>query len=75
MVTRNPGLINQNKYLRESRFVVDLDDAVNPSDIDYDNPVLDRFDGVTPLNNVLVINGASFVGTSVTCPAGFPCVQ
>jgi len=73
VVTRNPGLINTNKYLVDSRFTVGMDDGF--SDFDYDNPILDPFDRTTPLNNVLVINGASIVGTHVTCPPGFPCVR
>jgi hypothetical protein len=74
VVTRNPGLLNQNKYLQNSTFVVNLLDEAGPVGIDYDNPVIDRYDGITPLNNVLQIDGVSFVGTHVTCPPGFPCV-
>jgi hypothetical protein len=71
-VTRNPGLINTTKYLKDSVF--DLSVAARDSSygIDHDNPILDRLDGITPLNNTLLINGESTTGTYVTCPPGFP---
>lgn len=72
VVTRNPGLINSNKYLVDSTYEISIDEELGA--IDYDNPLLDPFDRTTPLNNVLIINGASIVGTRVTCPPGFPCV-
>lgn len=72
VVTRNPSLINTNKYLVDSGFTIVMADGLG--DVDYDNPVLDPFDKTTPLNNVLMINGASIIGTHVTCPPGFPCV-
>jgi len=73
VVTRNPGLIVTNKYLVDSRFAIEGD--APHMDIDFDNPVLDPFDGVTPLNNALAVNGVPFIGRHVTCPPGYPCVQ
>jgi hypothetical protein len=73
VVTRNPGLINTNKYLMESRFTIVADDSLGA--FDYDNPMLDPYDRTTPLTNVLDVNGALIVGTHVTCPPGFPCVS
>jgi hypothetical protein len=73
VVTRNPGLITTNKYLVDSRFTVEMDGGFG--DFDYDNPVLDPFDRTTPLDNVLVVNGISVVGTYVTCTPAPPCVQ
>jgi hypothetical protein len=72
-VTRNPGLINTNQYLRDSDFRLRVAAEDSSYGIDYDNPILDRFDGITPLNDTLRINGESITGTSVTCPPGFPC--
>jgi len=75
VVTRNPGLINQYKYLHDSRFTLETDEEAQLFGVDYDNPVLDRFDGITPLNNTLIIDGTRLTGTHVTCPPGFPCVR
>jgi hypothetical protein len=74
VVTRNPGLINQYKYVQESRFALEVDEEANSFGVDYDNPDLDPFDKITPLNNTLTINGDTVTGTHVTCPPGFPCV-
>jgi len=74
VVTRNPGLINTDKYLQDSRFTAQIDDQSLSSGLDYDNPVLDPFDKQTPLNNQLTINGYALTGKHVTCPPGFPCV-
>ena len=74
VVTRNPGLINTNKYLQDSRFTAQIDDQSLSSGFDYDNPILDPFDKQTPLNNQLTINGYALTGQHVTCPSGFPCV-
>src|SRR5262249_14831213 len=72
-VTRNPGFIKTSKYLQDSHFRLRVAAEDSAGGIDYDNPILDRFDGITPLNNTLVINGESITGTHVTCPPGFPC--
>jgi hypothetical protein len=72
-VTRNPGAIKNNQYLKDSVFRLRVAVEDSSYGIDYDNPVLDRFDEITPLNNTLLINGESITGTSVTCPPGFPC--
>ena len=72
-VTRNPGNINTYKYLQESVFRLRVAAGDSSGGIDYDNRILDRFDGITSLNNTLVINGESITGTHVTCPPGFPC--
>jgi hypothetical protein len=68
-VTRNPGLINTTQYLQDSVFRVRIGVEDNSNRIDYANPVFDRFDGTTPLNNTLRINRESITGTHVTCPA------
>jgi len=70
VVTRNPGLINRNKYLVDSRFTIVMD--LGTGVFDYDNRVLDPFDRTTPLNNVLTINGASIVGNARDLSAGIP---
>jgi hypothetical protein len=72
-VTRNPSLINTTQYLQDSVFRLRVAAEDSSYGIDYDNPILDRFDGITPLNNVLRINRESITGTHVTCPPGFPC--
>jgi hypothetical protein len=74
VVTRNPGYINANKYLQDSRFTLKIDDESLSSGFDYDNPFLDPFDKQTPLNNQLTMNGDELTGKQVTCPPGFPCV-
>ncbi len=61
VVTRNPGLINTNKYVRDSRFRITADDATLSSGLDYDNPLLDPFNHVTPLNNQLQVNEDLFM--------------
>ncbi|MBA3567761.1 MAG: hypothetical protein H0W28_00190 [Pyrinomonadaceae bacterium] len=73
VVTRNPGLINTNKHLRDSTFNIRADESSLASGLDYDNPLLDPFDHVTPLNNQLQVNGDLFTGRRLTCPPGFPC--
>jgi hypothetical protein len=73
-VTRNPDLINQDKYVQDSQFTMNVDEEGNSFGVDYDNPYFDPFDHVTPLNNALMINGDTVIGTHVTCPPGFPCV-
>jgi hypothetical protein len=72
-VTRNPALIKTTQYLQDSIFRLRVAPEDGSYGIDYDNPILDRFDGITPLNNVLRINRESITGTHVTCPPGFPC--
>jgi hypothetical protein len=72
-VTRSPDLINTTQYLQNSVFRLRVAPEDSSYGIDYDNPVLDRFDGITPLNNTLLINRESIIGTHVTCPEGFPC--
>lgn len=74
VVTRNPGLINTNKYVRDSRFRIMADQPTLSSGLDYDNPLLDPFDHVRLLDNQLEINEDLFIGKRVTCPPGFPCV-
>src|SRR5215204_3828444 len=75
VVTRNPGLINSNKYPQDSRFEVEVNNEDGESvDFDYDNPAIDPFDKITPLNSVLTVNGVTFTGKRITCPPGFPCV-
>jgi hypothetical protein len=74
VVTRNPGYINANKYLQDSRFTLKIDDETLSSGFDYDNPLIDPFDKQTPLNNQLTMNGDDLTGKHVTCPPGFPCV-
>jgi hypothetical protein len=74
VVTRNPGYINANKYLQDSRFTLQIDDKSLSSGFDYDNPLIDPFDKQTPLNNQLTMNGDQLTGKHVTCPPGFPCV-
>src|ERR1700674_5742315 len=56
-VTRNPGLINTTQYLQDSVFDLSVAEGDRSYGIDYDNPILHRFDGITPLNNTLLING------------------
>lgn len=73
VVTRNPGLINTNKYVRDSRFSIAADEATLSSGLDYDNPLLDPFNHVTPLDNQLQVNEELFTGKRLTCPPGFPC--
>ncbi len=73
VVTRNPGLINTNKYVRDSRFSISADEATLSSGLDYDNPLLDPFNHVTPLDNQLQVNEDLFTGKRLTCPPGFPC--
>ena len=73
VVTRNPGLINTNKYVRNSFFRITADEETLSSGLDYDNPLLDPFDHVTPLNNQLQVNEVFFIGKRLTCPPGFPC--
>jgi hypothetical protein len=72
-VTRNPALINTTQYLQDSVFRLRVAPEDGSYGIDYDNPILDRFDGITSLHNVLRINRESITGTHVTCPTGFPC--
>ena len=74
VVTRNPGLINRYKYQQNSLFTLQMDEASNSLGLNYDNPVFDPVDRTTPLNNTLIVNGATVIGTHVTCPPGFPCV-
>jgi len=73
VVTRNPGLINTNKYVRDSHFSITADEATLSSGFDYDNPLLDPFNHVTPLDNQLQVNEDLFTGRRLTCPPGFPC--
>jgi hypothetical protein len=73
VVTRNPGLINTNKYVRDSRFFITADEATLSSGLDYDNPLLDPFDHLTPLDNQLHVNEDLFTGKRLTCGPGFPC--
>lgn len=75
VVTRNPGLINTNKYLQDSRFTVRMDEQSGSFGVDYDNPVVDPFDKIAPLNNTLILNGAVVTGRRVTCPPGFHCAR
>jgi hypothetical protein len=75
VVTRNPGLINQYKYAQNSQFTLRVGEEGDAFGIDYDNPLFDPFDHVTPLNNTLTINRDTVTGTHVTCPPGFPCVK
>src|SRR5215471_11667819 len=42
VVTRNPDLINTNKYLQASGFTAQIDAQSLSSGFDYDNPVLDH---------------------------------
>jgi len=72
-VTRNPALIKTTQYLQDSAFRLRVAPEDGSYGIDYDNPELDRFNGITPLNNTLLINRESIAGTHVTCPPGFPC--
>jgi hypothetical protein len=73
VVTRNPGLINTNKYVRNSLFSIAADEATLSSGLDYDNPLLDPFNHVTPLDNQLQVNEDLLTGKRLTCPPGFPC--
>ncbi len=73
VVTRNPSLINTNKYVRDSRFIIAADEATLSSGLDYDNPLLDPFHHVTSLDNQLQVNEELFTGKRLTCPPGFPC--
>lgn len=62
----NPAQLATFKYEEDSALdVTDVDGELIP--FDYDNPALDPFDGVTPLDNTLTKNGVLIPpGTSIT---------